>query len=102
MPSRSGFALAERSFRVMAKRCRTHPASTTCWRTSSEDRQELVDFVRRDLHAVVLPLRALDLDEAVEGVLAEDAEHQLGLGRNLDCLAERLGKLLDPPAVPLL
>jgi hypothetical protein len=33
--------------------------------------------VRGDLHPVVLPLRALDLDEAVEGVLAEDPRNML-------------------------
>src|SRR3954454_22597008 len=90
-----------RSSPAPATRCRERPASTTCSRTSSEDRQELLDFVRRDLHAVVLPLRALDLDEAVEGVLAEDAEHELGLGGDLDRLAERLRELLDPAAMAL-
>src|SRR3954454_9879074 len=93
---------AARSSPAPATRCRERPASTTCSRTSSEDRQELLDFVRRDLHAVVLPLRALDLDEAVEGVLAEDAEDQLRLGSDLDRLAQGLGELLDPPAMALL
>src|SRR3954449_12681767 len=90
-----------RSSPAPATRCPARPASTTCSRTSSEDRQELLDFVRRDLHEVVLPLRALDLDEAVEGVLAEDAQDQLRLGRDLDRLAQGLGKLLDPPAMAL-
>src|SRR3954449_3360648 len=91
-----------RSCPAPATRCPARPASTTSSRTSSEDRQELLDFVRRDLHPVVLPLRALDLDEAVEGVLAEDPEDQLGLSGDLDRLAQRLGQLLDPAAVALL
>jgi hypothetical protein len=37
----------------------------------------VLDLVGRDLHAVVLPLLPLDLDEAVEGVLAENPQDQL-------------------------
>src|SRR5262245_1796200 len=46
------------------------------------------DLVRGHLDAIVLPLLALDLDEAGEGVLAEDAEDQFRLRRYLDRLAE--------------
>src|SRR3954470_8917709 len=70
--------------------------------TRLEDRQELLDLVRRDLHPVVLPRVALDLDEAVEGMLAEDAEDQLGLGGELDRLSEGLGELLDAAPLALL
>src|SRR5436853_6624112 len=35
-----------------------------------EDRQEVLDLERGDLHPVVLPLLPLDLDETAEGVLA--------------------------------
>src|SRR5688500_4535557 len=79
--------------------------SRTCSRGTgrpSENRQEVLDLVRSDLHAVVLPLLALDLDEALERVLAERAQDQLGLGRDLDRLAQRLGKLLDPALGALL
>ena len=48
--------------------------------------------------AVVLPLLALDLDEAREHVLAERLQDQLRLRRDLDRLAERLGELLDARA----
>jgi hypothetical protein len=34
-------------------------------------------------------------------VLAERAKHELGLGRDLDRLAERLRQLLDPEAAAL-
>src|SRR6478609_9450965 len=68
----------------------------------SEDRQVALELPRADLHAVVLPLLALDLDVAVEHVLAQRAQHELGLGRDLDRLAERLGQLLDAEAPPLL
>src|SRR3954468_9227675 len=66
----------------------------------SEDRQVALELPRADLHPVVLPLLALDLDVAVEHVLAERAQDELGLRRELDRLAERLGELLDaePPA----
>ena len=40
-------------------------------RSALEHRQVAVELPLRDLHAVVLPLLALDLDEAVERVLAE-------------------------------
>src|SRR6478609_7927741 len=68
----------------------------------SEDREVALELPRADLHAVVLPLLALDLDVAVEHVLAERAQHELGLRRDLDRLAERLGQLLDAEAPPLL
>ena len=42
-----------------------------------QNRQEALDLERGDLHAVVVPLPALDLDEAVEGVLAEHPQDQL-------------------------
>src|ERR671916_728445 len=67
-----------------------------------EDRQVAVELPLGDLHPVVLPLLALDLDVAVEDVLAEGAQHQLRLGGQLDRLAERLGELLDPEPAPLL
>src|SRR5207248_2567840 len=67
-----------------------------------EDRQEVLDLERGDLHPVVLPLLPLDLDEAAEGVLTEGAQDQLGFGRHLDRLAEGLGQLLDPALGPFL
>src|SRR5919107_6238723 len=68
----------------------------------SEHRQVALELPGADLDAVVLPLLALDLDVAVEHVLAERAQDELGLGRDLDRLAERLGQLLDPEPLPLL
>src|SRR5687767_14801419 len=67
-----------------------------------EDRQVPVELPLRDLHAVVLPLLSLDLDVAVEDVLAERAQHELGLRGQLDRLAERLRQLLDAEPIPLL
>src|SRR3954449_11554436 len=68
---------------------------------TSEDRQVAAQLPGRDLDPVVLPLLALDLDVAVEDVLAEGPQHELGLRGQLDRLAERLRELLDPqpPAV---
>ena len=43
----------------------------------SEDRQVAVELPLGHLDAVVLPLLALDLDVAVEHVLAERAQHEL-------------------------
>src|SRR3954468_2746687 len=68
----------------------------------SEHGQVALELPGADLHAVVLPLLALDLDVAVEHVLAERAEDELGLRRDLDRLAERLGQLLDAEALSLL
>src|SRR3954447_13854838 len=68
----------------------------------SEHGQVALQLPGADLHAVVLPLLALDLDVAVEHVLAERAQHELGLRRDLDRLAERLGQLLDAEPLPLL
>src|SRR3954454_177980 len=67
----------------------------------SEHGQVALELPGADLDAVVLPLLALDLDVAVEHVLAERAQDELGLRRDLDRLAERLGQLLDaePPAL---
>src|SRR4051812_49689429 len=67
----------------------------------SEHGQVALELPGTDLHAVVVPLLALDLDVAVEHVLAERAQNELGLRRDLDRLAERLGQLLDaePPAL---
>src|SRR4051812_49515509 len=69
------------------------------WR--SEDREVALELPGAALDAVVLPLLALDLDVAVEHVLAERAQDELGLRRDLDRLAERLRQLLDaePPAL---
>src|SRR3954453_19072600 len=53
----------------------------------SEDGQVAVQLPLGDLAPIVLPLLALDLDVAVEHVLAEGAEDELGLGRELDRLA---------------
>src|ERR671917_287351 len=44
-------------------------------RSLLEDAEVALELPGRDLDAVVLPLLALDLDEAVEGVLAERAQH---------------------------
>src|SRR5690349_2660030 len=68
----------------------------------SEDRQVALELPSGHLDAVVLPLLALDLDVAVEHVLAERAQHELGLRGELDRLAERLGQLLDPEPAALL
>src|SRR6476646_8758991 len=68
----------------------------------SEDREVALELPRADLHAVVLPLLALDLDIAVEHVLAQRAQHELGLRRDLDRLAERFRELLDPETAALL
>src|SRR4051812_16662918 len=59
---------------------------------ASQDRQVALQLPRRDLHAVVLPLLALDLDVAVEHVLAERPQHELGFRGQLDRLAQRLGE----------
>src|SRR3954447_25686567 len=61
----------------------------------SEHGQVALELPGADLHAVVLPLLALDLDVAVEHVLAERAQDELGFGGDLDRLAQRLGELLD-------
>jgi hypothetical protein len=42
-----------------------------------QHRQIAVELPLRDLHAVVVPLLSLDLDVAVEHVLAERAQHEL-------------------------
>src|SRR3954452_19838635 len=68
----------------------------------SEHGQVALELPGADLHAVVLPLLALDLDVAVEHVLAERAQDELGLRRDLDRLAERLRQLLDAEPPPLL
>src|SRR3712207_6928170 len=75
---------------------------TRYWRDWSSDvcssdlRQVAVELPRGHLDAVVLPLVALDLDEAVEHVLAERPQHELGLRGDLDRLARseerRVGK----------
>ena len=72
------------------------------WSEPPQDREEVLDLPGRHLDAVVLPLLALDLDEAPEGVLTEDRSTSLRLGRDLDRLAERLGELLDAALVALL
>src|SRR5204863_1890720 len=80
------------------------PRPTSCARCStprSEHRQVPLELPGGDLHAVVVPLLALDLDEAVEHVLAERAQHELGLGGELDRLAQRLGELLDAQALAI-
>src|SRR2546421_12985328 len=66
-----------------------------------QDRQVPIELPARDLDPVVLPLLALDLDVAVEHVLAERAEHELRLRGELDRLAEGLGQLLDALALSL-
>src|SRR6185437_8360046 len=68
----------------------------------SEHRQVALELPRADLDAVVLPLLALDLDVAVEHVLPERAQDELGLGGQLDRLAQRLGQLLDPEPATVL
>src|SRR4051795_86816 len=81
---------------------RTSPASPASMLTArSQDRQVAVELPRRHLHAVVLPLLALDLDVAVEDVLPEGPQDQLGLRGDLDRLAERLRQLLDPEPAAL-
>src|SRR4051794_41417155 len=62
----------------------------------SEDAQVALELPGGDLDPVVLPLLALDLDEAVERVLAQCAQHELRLGGDLDRLSQRLRELLDP------
>ena len=78
------------------------PRPAAAHRVRLEHRQVAVELPLGDLHPVVLPLLPLDLDVAVEDVLAEGAEHQLRLGRQLDRLAQRLGQLLDSQLLPLL
>src|SRR5206468_6170524 len=63
--------------------------------TPLEDRQELVDLPGGDLDAILVPLLALDLDEALEGVLAEDSQHELRVRGDLDRLTQGLRQLLD-------
>ena len=60
-----------------------------------QNRQVAIQLPLGDVHAVVVPLLALDLDVAVEHVLAERPQHQLGLRRQLDRFAEALRQLLD-------
>ena len=55
-----------------------------------EDGEVPIELPLGDLNPVVLPLLPLDLDVAVEDVLAEGAQHELRLGRELDGLAQRL------------
>src|ERR1700735_2710226 len=62
----------------------------------SEDRQVALELPWSDLDTVVVPLLSLDLDVTIEHVLAEGAQHELGLGGQLDRLAQRLGQLVDP------
>src|ERR1700712_3438527 len=78
------------------------PHSTALLRPESENGAVALELPRRHLHAVVVPLLALDLDVAVEGVLTEGAQDQLGLGRQLNRLAQRLRQLLDPEPATLL
>src|SRR3954452_24089082 len=66
-----------------------------------QDREVPVQFPLGHLNAVVLPLLSLDLDVAVEDVLAERPQHELRLRRQLDRLTERLGQLLDAESLPL-
>src|SRR5487761_162310 len=67
-----------------------------------QDREVPVELPLGHLDPIVLPLLALDLDVAVEHVLAERAQHQLRLGCDLDRFAERLRQLLDAQTPPLL
>src|ERR671937_1811966 len=67
-----------------------------------QDRKVPVELPLTHLHPVVLPFLPLDLDVAVEDVLAEGPQHELGLVRQLDRLAERLAQLLDAEPLPLL
>ena len=64
----------------------------------SQHRQVALQLPGGDLDAVVVPLLALDLDVAVEHVLAERAQDELRLGGQLDRLAEGLGQLVDARA----
>src|SRR3954464_14452131 len=68
---------------------------------SLQDRQVALELPGRDLDPIILPLGALDLDVAVEDMLAERAQAQLALGGQLDRLAQRLRQLLDPEPAPL-
>jgi len=83
---------------------RPGPALMSAGHPHLEHRQVALELPGRDLHPVVVPLLALDLDVAVEHVLAEGAKDELGLGRQLDRLAQALGQLLDtePPAASAL
>src|SRR3954452_13965120 len=60
-----------------------------------QNREVAFKLPRSDLDAVVLPLLALDLDVAVEDVLAEGAEDELGLGGDLDRLVQRSRQMPD-------
>jgi hypothetical protein len=61
-----------------------------------QHRQVALQLPGRHLDAVVVPLLALDLDVAIEHVLAERAQDELGLGGELDRLPQSLGQLVDP------
>src|SRR5829696_9888406 len=77
------------------------PATSSRYERASENRQVAVELPLGHLDPVVLPLLALDLDEAVEDVLAEGPQHQLRPGRQLDRLTEGLRELLDPQPLPV-
>src|SRR4029078_3017532 len=70
-------------------------------RRDLENREIPVELPLRERRPVVLPFLPLDLDEAREHVLAERLQDQLRLRRDLDRLAERLGKLFHPELLPL-
>src|SRR5580765_7268381 len=68
---------------------------------SLENRQIPLQLPFRELHAVLVPLLALELDIALEDVVAERFAHELGLRELLDRLAERFGQRDDPALAPL-
>src|SRR6185312_2559553 len=67
-----------------------------------EDRQVPVELPARQLHAVVVPFLALQLDVPVEDMRAERLSGQLGFRECVDRLAEGLRQRDDSPLAPLL
>ena len=75
-------SLRLRAVRLQGTRDRSAGSRRGTRLTPLENRQEVLDLVWGDPHPVVLPLRALDLDEPVERVLAEDPQDQLRPARS--------------------
>src|SRR5436190_622951 len=67
----------------------------------SEHRQVPLELPAADLDPVLLPLLALQLDVALEDVVAERLADELGAGEDLDRLAQGLRQLHDPARLAL-
>src|SRR4029079_18525336 len=75
--------------------------SGTAPRLSLERRQVALELPLAHLHAVLVPLVALERDQSVAQLEAERLLDQRRLLGQVDRLAERLGQRLDPERVPL-